>query len=431
MGTWTNWSGLSTAHPIGELTPHDAGDVVDAVLSARHQELVVKMPGTGHSFTDIALTDGLLLRPDSLRGVVGVDRDAMTITVLAGTPLHELNTALEKLGLSLHNMGDIDEQTIAGAISTGTHGTGGRVASLSAQVAGLEMVTGDGTLLRADAEENPDVLALARIGLGALGILTSVTLRVEPLFTLAAHEAPMTWDEALAESDELAASNEHFEMYWFPHTDRLLTKRNNRSLEPAEPLSRFRAWLDDEFLANRVFGWSNHLTNLRPALVPRLNDISGRALSERRYSDVPHKVFTSPRRVVFREMEYAVPREAGVQALREARALIDGSDGRISFPVEIRVCPADDVPLSTAYARDSVYLAFHTNPQTDHTDYFRGIEEIMRGHDGRPHWGKLHTRTAADLAPAYPHWQEFQALRDRLDPDRIFTNAYLDRVLGG
>jgi L-gulonolactone oxidase len=431
MGTWTNWSGLSTAHPIGELTPHDAGDVVDAVLSARHQDLVVKMPGTGHSFTDIALTDGLLLRPDSLRGVVGVDRDAMTITVLAGTPLHELNTALEKLGLSLHNMGDIDEQTIAGAISTGTHGTGGRVASLSAQVAGLEMVTGDGTLLRADAEENPDVLALARIGLGALGILTSVTLRVEPLFTLAAHEAPMRWDEALDRFDELAASNEHFEMYWFPHTDRLLTKRNNRSLEPAEPLSRFRAWLDDEFLSNRVFGWSNHLTNLRPALVPRLNDISGRALSERRYSDVPHKVFTSPRRVVFREMEYAVPREAGVQALREARALIDASDWRISFPVEIRVCPADDVPLSTAYARDSVYLAFHTNPQTDHTDYFRGIEEIMRGHDGRPHWGKLHTRTAADLAPAYPRWQEFQALRDRLDPDRIFTNAYLDRVLGG
>ena len=431
MGTWTNWSGLSTAHPIGELTPHDAGDVVDAVLSARHQDLVVKMPGTGHSFTDIALTDGLLLRPDSLRGVVGVDRDAMTVTVLAGTPLHELNTALEKLGLSLHNMGDIDEQTIAGAISTGTHGTGGRVASLSAQVAGLEMVTGDGTLLRADAEENPDVLALARIGLGALGILTSVTLRVEPLFTLAAHEAPMRWDEALDRFDELAGSNEHFEMYWFPHTDRLLTKRNNRSLEPAEPLSRFRAWLDDEFLSNRVFGWSNHLTNLRPALVPRLNDISGRALSERRYSDVPHKVFTSPRRVVFREMEYAVPREAGVQALREARALIDASDWRISFPVEIRVCPADDVPLSTAYARDSVYLAFHTNPQTDHTDYFRGIEEIMRGHDGRPHWGKLHTRTAADLAPAYPRWQEFQALRDRLDPDRMFTNAYLDRVLGG
>jgi L-gulonolactone oxidase len=304
------------------------------------------------------------------------------------------------------------------------------VASLSAQVAGLEMVTGDGTLIHADAEENPDVLALARVGLGALGILTSVTLRVEPMFTLAAHEAPLRWDEALARFEELAESNEHFEMYWFPHTDRLLTKRNNRTSEPAEPLSRFRAWLDDEFLANRVFGWSNRLTNRRPSLVPRLNDLSGRALSERRFSDVPHKVFTSPRRVVFREMEYAVPREAGVQALREARELIEASDWRISFPVEIRVCPADDVPLSTAYGRDTVYLAFHTNAQTDHTDYFGGVEAILRAHDGRPHWGKLHTRTAADLAPSYPRWEEFQALREKLDPDGIFTNPYLDRVLG-
>ena len=430
MGTWTNWTGLSTAHPLGELTPHDARDVVDAVLSARHQHLGVKMPGTGHSFTDIALTDGLLLRPGSLRGILGVDQDAMTVTALAGTTLGELNEALEKLGLTLHNMGDIDEQTVAGAISTGTHGTGGHKASLSAQVSGLELVTGKGELIRANAEENPDVLDCARLGLGALGIITSVTFDVEPMFVLEAHEAPMLWDEGLDRFEELATENHHFEMYWFPHTDRLLTKRNNRSLEPAEPLSRFRAWLDDEFLSNRVFGWSNRLTNLRPALVPRLNDISGRALSERRYSDVPHKVFTSPRRVVFREMEYAVPREAGVQALREARALIDASDWRISFPVEIRVCPADDVPLSTAYARDSVYLAFHTNTQTDHTDYFHGIEEIMRGHDGRPHWGKLHFQNAESLRPRYPQWDRFLAVRDRIDPDGRFTNDYLRTVLG-
>jgi FAD/FMN-containing dehydrogenase len=158
--------------------------------------------------------------------------------------------------------------------------------------------------------------------------------------------------------------------------------------------------------------------------------VSARALSERTYSDVPHKVFTSPRKVVFREMEYAVPREVGLKALAEVRALIERSDWRISFPVEIRVSPADDVPLSAANGRDVTYLAFHTNPQTDHRGYFRGVEDILRAYDGRPHWGKLHTRTAEDLAPAYPHWQEFRAMRDRLDPDRVFTNAYLDRVLG-
>jgi FAD-linked oxidoreductase len=430
MPTWTNWAGLATAHPARELTPHDAGDVADAVVAAREQDLRVKMPGTGHSFTDIALTDGLLLRPTGLRGVLAVDRDAMTVTALAGTPLHELNTALERLELSLHNMGDIAEQTIAGAISTGTHGTGGQVASLSAQVAGLELVTGDGTVLTATAQENADVLEAARLGLGALGVLTSVTLRVEPLFVLEAHEAPMRWDRALAEFDALVADNHHFEMYWFPHTDRLLTKRNNRTLDEREPLSRFREWLDDEFLSNRAFGWVNRVGNRRPALIPRINDLSARALGERRYSDVPHRVFTSPRRVVFREMEYAVPREVGLQALGEVRALVERSDWRIGFPVEIRVTPPDDVPLSASHDRESVYLAFHTNPQTDHRDYFGAVERVLRGYGGRPHWGKLHTRTAEDLAADYPGWKDFQAVRDRLDPDRVFTNDYLDRVLG-
>jgi L-gulonolactone oxidase len=388
------------------------------------------MTGSGHSFTGIACPDGLQLRPDALSGIVSVDREAMTVTALAGTPLHVLNAGLESLGLSLHNMGDIDRQTLAGAISTGTHGTGGLVASLSAQVDGLELVTGDGSLLRATATENPDVLAAARVGLGALGILTSVTLRVEPLFTLEAHEAPMSWDRAVGGFDELVADNHHFEMYWFPHTDRMLTKRDNRTVDDPEPLPRLRAWLDDELLANTVFGWVNAAGNRAPALVPRLNAVSARALSARTFSDVPHKVFTSPRRVVFREMEYAVPREAGLQALTEVRSLIESSGWRISFPVEVRVAPADDIPLSTASGRESVYLAFHVNQRTDHTAYFEGVEKLLRAYDGRPHWGKLHTRTAADLEPAYPRWAAFQAVRDRLDPDRVFGNAYLQRVLG-
>jgi len=430
MATWTNWAGLATAHPAQELTPHDAGEVVDAVVAARHQNLAVKMPGTGHSFTDIAVTEGLMLRPDGLRGILAVDRDARTVTALAGTPLRELNTALERLDLSLHNMGDIEEQTLAGAISTGTHGTGGAVASLSDEVAGLEMVTGDGTLVRANADENADILDVARVGLGALGIITSITMRVEPLYILEAIETPMRWDQALEEFDALVADNDHFEMFWFPHTDRLLTKRNNRTLDAPQPLSRFRGWRDDEFLANRAFGWANRLGNARPRLVPRINDLAARALSERRYSDVPHKVFTSRRSVRFREMEYAVPREFGLQALREVRRLVECSDWRIGFPVEVRAVPADEVPLSTAYGRETIHLAFHTNARSDHREYFNAVEDILRRYDGRPHWGKLHTRTAEDLEATYPLWHRFQTTRDRIDPDRLFTNAYLDRVLG-
>ena len=430
MTTWHNWAGLTTATPAEVRTPRDAGDVVAAVERARERGTTVKMPGTGHSFTGIAAPEGIMLDPAQLAGIVAVDRDAMTATALSGTPLRVLNASLEALGLSLHNMGDIAEQTVAGATSTGTHGTGGVVASLSAQIAGLELVTGTGEVLRASATENPEVLAVARIGLGALGILTTLTFRVEPLFTLEAHEFPMTWAEALGRFDELVEDNHHFEFYWFPHTDRVLAKANNRTLDDAEPLPRFRRWLDDDFLSNTVFGLTNRLGNVRPALIPRINEVAGRALSARTYSDVPHKVFTSPRTVVFREMEYAVPRAAGVDALREVRRWIEASDLRISFPVEVRTTPADDIALSTASGRDSMYLAFHVNAQTDHTAYFTGVEDILRRYDGRPHWGKLHTRTAADLEPAYPRWAEFQALRDRLDPDRVFANEYLRRVLG-
>ncbi len=430
LPSWSNWAGSVTAHPTQESSPHGVDEVVEAVRSARDRDLTVKMPGSGHSFTGIALTDGLLLRPGAMRGIVGVDRDAMTVTALAGTPLHELNAALDRLDLSLHNMGDVDEQTVAGAISTATHGTGGHVASLSAQVAGLEMVVGDGSVVHADAEQNADVLDLARAGLGALGILTTVTLRVEPMFVLEAHEVPMRWDRAMAEFDAMADENHHFEMYWFPHTDRLLTKRNNRTVDEAEPLSRFAGWLDDEFLANRVFGWANRVGNARPALVPRINALAGRAIGERRFSGVPHTVFTSRRGVRFHEMEYALPRAVALEALAEVRTLIDHRDWRIGFPVEIRVCPADDVPLSPAYRRETVYLAFHTNTRADHRDYFGQVEGVMRRYGGRPHWGKLHTCTAQELAADYPRWEEFLAMRERLDPERLFTNAYLDGVLG-
>ena len=430
MTSWRNWAGLTTVTPAEVRTPRNVDDVVAAVDRARERRTTVKMPGTGHSFTGIAAPEGIMLSPTQLSGILSVDGEAMTATALAGTPLHVLNAGLEALGLSLHNMGDIARQTLAGATSTGTHGTGGLAGSLSAQIAGLELVTGTGEVVRASATENPDVFAVARVGLGALGILTSLTFRVEPMFTLEAEEFPMRWDEALRRFDELVEDNHHFELFWFPHTERVLAKANNRTLDDPEPLTRFRRWLDDDFLANTVFGLGNRVGNARPGWIPRLNEIAGLALSARTYSDVPHKVFTSPRTVVFREMEYAVPRETGLDALRAVRRWIDGSGINIGFPVEIRTTPADDIALSTSSGRDSFYLAFHVNAQTDHTAYFAGVEEVLRRYDGRPHWGKLHTRTAEDLEPAYPRWKEFAALRDRLDPDWLFANAHVRRILG-
>ena len=400
-----------------------------AVRAAREHGTTVKMAGTGHSFTGIAAPEHTLLLPGELTGILEVDRDAMTVTARAGTPLHVLNDELERFGLSLHNMGDIAEQTIAGAVSTGTHGSGGRLASLAAQLAGFEVVTGTGEALRASATENSDLFELGRVGLGALGVLTSLTFHVEPQFVLRAHERPMTWDEGIGSLLDLAEEHEHVDAYWYPHTNRMQVKTNDR-VEGLDPLPRWRRFVDDDLLANRTFELLNRVGRALPATVPAMNQVSARALAERSYADVAHRVFTTPRRVVFTETEYAVPHAAGLEALREARRAIEASDWRITFPVEIRVVPADDIPLSTGFDRDSIYLAFHTYVGVDHVPYFREVERIMRAHGGRPHWGKVHTLTSVDLAPSYPRFGDFLEMRERIDPDRVFTNAYLRRVLG-
>ncbi len=261
-------------------------------------------------------------------------------------------------------------------------------------------------------------------------MIGSVTFAVEPAFLLAAREEPMTFDRVTAEFDQLVAENEHFEFYWFPHTDNCNTKRNNRSEGPALPLPALRGWVDDELLSNRVFQAVCSLGKAVPAAIPGIARLSSRALSARGYTDTAYKVFTSPRRVRFVEMEYALPREAAVDALREVKEMIERSSLRISFPVEVRVAPADDITLSTASGRDSVYIAVHMYRGTPHQEYFDAVEQIMTAHQGRPHWGKLHTRDAGYLAAAYPRFAEFTALRDRLDPGRVFGNDYLRRVLG-
>ncbi|WP_432054647.1 D-arabinono-1,4-lactone oxidase [Streptomyces sp. bgisy022] len=429
-GTWRNWGGNVTVRPAREVTPASVDELAAAVRRAAEDGLPVKAVGTGHSFTSIAATDGVLVRPDLLTGIRGIDRAAGTVTVEAGTPLKRLNVALAREGLSLTNMGDIMEQTVSGAVSTGTHGTGRESASLAAQITALELVTADGSVLTCSEKENPDVFAAARIGLGALGIVTAITFAVEPLFLLTAREEPMPFDRVLAEFDELHAENEHFEFYWFPHTGNTNTKRNNRSAGPERPVPALRGWFEDEFLSNGVFQVANWVGRAAPPAIPSLARISSRALSARTYTDIPYKVFTSPRRVRFVEMEYAVPREALTDTLRELRAMVDRSPLRVSFPVEVRTAPADDITLSTASGRATAYIAVHMFRGTPHQAYFTAAERIFTAHEGRPHWGKIHTRDASHLAAVYPRFGEFTALRDRLDPDRLFRNDHLRRVLG-
>lgn len=428
--TWRNWAGNVSARPVREVSPASTEELAAAVRRAAEDGLKVKAVGTGHSFTAAAATDGVLIRPELLTGIREIDRTAMTVTVEAGTPLKRLNAALAREGLSLTNMGDIMDQTVAGATSTGTHGTGRDSASIAAQIRALELVTADGSVLTCSEKENPDVFAAARIGLGALGVVTAITFAVEPVFLLTAREEPMAFDRVTADFEALFAENEHFEFYWFPHTGNCNTKRNNRSAGPPAPPGRLSSWIEDELLSNGVFQLACSFGRAVPAAIPAIAKISSRALSARTYTDIPYKVFTSPRRVRFVEMEYALAREAVVEALREVKAMIERSPLRVSFPVEVRTAPADDITLSTASGRESAYIAVHLYRGTPHQSYFTAVERIMTAHGGRPHWGKVHTGDAEYFAEVYPRFTEFTALRDRLDPGRLFGNDYLRRVLG-
>ena len=413
-------------------SPSTIDEVAAIVRFAREREFTVKTVGAGHSFSAIARAQDVQLDLSRLEGLLRVDLPRNRVTLGAGTHLHQLPALLEPYGLALPNMGDIDRQTIAGATSTGTHGTGARFPGLAAQIVAVTMVTADGSVLRISETEHPELLPAARLGLGALGILVDLTLQCVPSFLLHAVERPGGFSEVLDGLEQRAAAVDHFEFYWWPHTDGVMTKSNTRLPADAErhPVGAVAAFVEDRIVSNAVLALLCNVGRLAPAITPAINRLATRVYGNRTYTDHSHEVFVSRRTTRFREMEYAIPRAAIPDALRDIRSLIDSRGWTISFPVEVRVAAADDNWLSTASDRDSGYIAVHRYFRDDPEEYFRGVEQIMRGYLGRPHWGKIHYQAAESLAEVYPHHAHFVAARDRLDPDRTFTNRYLDRVLG-
>jgi len=423
---WRNWAGNQRTDPVRTVTAHDTGEVVAAVKDAARDGLRLKAIGSGHSFTAIAVPDDVAVRAPSDPRLLQVDATGLA-TVPAGMTLRTLNPLLWARGWALPNLGDIDAQTVAGAIATGTHGTGARHRGLADQVRALELVTADGAVRTCSPSENADVFAAARVGLGALGILVSVTLQAVPAFRLHAVEAARPLEGALELFD---GDDDHVEFFWFPHTDVAATKRNNPTDAHGPARGRVAEWVGDELIGNGAFALVCRLGAAAPRLVPGLNRFAAGQFAHSEYVDRSYRVFTSPRRVRFLEMEYAVPRAALPDAFAGLRKAVERHGRAVTFPVEVRVAAADDIPLSTASGRDSAYLAVHVHRGEPHEAYFGAVEAVLRDLDGRPHWGKLHTRAAADLKPAYPGFDAFVALRDRLDPERRFGNAYLERVLG-
>jgi L-gulonolactone oxidase len=334
------------------------------------------------------------------------------------------------VGLALPNLGDIDAQTIAGAISTGTHGTGARFQSIAAAVVSLRLVAGDGSIVIASPEENPALFEVARVGLGALGVISEVTLECVPAFSLHAVEEPRRLDDVLAHFDDWADTSDHAEFFWFPHTDTAATKTNTRVELCPDTRARWKRVLDEEVVQNALFGTVTHLGAMRSSLIPGLARTVANRLGRTEYNAPSHAVFTSPRRVRFKEMEYNLPRAALLEAFARVRGLIDDLHHPVSFPIEVRVLGSDDIPLSPAFERRSAYIAVHVPAREPHEEYFDGVEAIMNDYGGRPHWGKLHSQTASTLRFRYPQWSAFRTQRDIIDPHRCFTNPELARVLG-
>lgn len=430
MTTWRNWGRTAACEPIAIEHPEDETELARLVVDAAAQNRTVRAVGSGHSFTAIACTNSVMVDLDGFRTPPRIDDARQLATLPAGMLLHDANKLLAAQGWAMTNLGDIAYQTLAGATSTGTHGTGVGFGGLSTQLRGFRLATAGGDVLDCDVDHNREVFDLGRIGLGALGVMTEATIAVEPAFRLHAIEEPRPIGEVLDGWVDLVETSDHFEFFWIPGTRRAMTKSNQRTSDDPQPLSRL-AYARDKILGENVgFGAVCWIGRHRPSMVPRLSKLISGAPSRLEYVDDSYKVFASPRWVRFAEMEYSIPLADLPTVVRRIADAVEQHQIDLLFPIEARTAAADDIALSTSFDRRSAYVAVHRAKGREYRPYFELVEAICREHDGRPHWGKLHFRAAADLAPMYPRWDEFLALRDRLDPQRVFANQYLTRVLG-
>ena len=429
-GEWANWAGDQRCRPARVLAPRSRQELAEAVAVAAAAGEKLSVTGSGHSFTEAAMTDQTMLRLEALRGVIDADRETGLVRVGAGTVLADLNEELAALGLALENLGDIDAQTVAGAISTGTHGTGAGFGNISSRVEGVELVLADGTVRDLTAAGDPELLRAARIGIGALGAISAVTLRCFPAFTLRRVDSAHQLADVLDRFDELAATNDHFEFFTFPYSDRALVLERNRVEEPPKPKNQTVAFLNDVLLENWALEAMAATGKAIPRTIPALARFAGLVATGTNNQDRSDRIFVNRRNVRFTEMEYGVPRADGPTALRRVIEWVRSNRFPVFFPIEVRVTAGDDADLSASHDRDTTYIAVHQYRGMEWRPYFEAVEAIMDDYVGRPHWGKRHFQTAATLAPRFPRWDAFQRAREELDPGRAFTNPYAERVLG-
>lgn len=428
-GTWTNWSGIVQASPQTMLYPEGIEAVVDAVRLCRREGRRLRVVGTGHSFTPLAASDDVLISLDRMQGLIEADVESCTATVWAGTKLKLLGELLFSQGLAQENLGDIDVQSIAGAISTGTHGTGQQFGNIATQVVGLTMVTGAGEVITCTQATHPDLFKAMQISIGALGIIVQVTLRLQSTYKMMYESKRMPLKQCLQELPDIARGHRHFEFYWFPYAEPCQLKFMNPT-DRAVTSRKVRDYVGDVLLENTVFGLLSELCRKVPKLSRMVSRISASQVPVGSKVDYSHRLFATQRLVRFNEMEYNLPAEAMPTVIEEMREKMMKDNYNVHFPIECRYAKGDDIWLSPAFGRDSSYIAIHMYKGMPHESYFAAMEDIFLKHGGRPHWGKMHSLRSADLAERYPMWQAFCRSREELDPDGIMLNGYLDKIFG-
>jgi FAD/FMN-containing dehydrogenase len=385
MASWTNWSGKQRSKPQALHFVRSEADAQAIVAAAANAGQSIRVAGAGHSHAPLVINNGVIVDASGLAGVVSVDVATKRAWVWAGTRIYALGRPLHDQGLALKNQGDIDRQAIAGAVATGTHGTGITLQNLSASVTGLRIVTASGDLVECNAEHNAELFRASRLNLGAFGLVTQLQLQLTDAYRLQEQGWSEPFEPLMEKLDALVADARHFEFFWYPHTDVAVTKSTALTTAPPE--------------------------------YPLAAEGSRRAWS--------HEVLSNHRPLLHTEMEYSVPATDGPACVRAIRELILKDFAGLKWPVEYRTLAADDVWLSTAYERPTVTISVHQDANEDDAPYFRACEDIFKAFAGRPHWGKIQYLDGAALAARHPRWSDWWKARDAVDPAQLFLNDYL------
>ncbi|KAJ1923982.1 D-arabinono-1,4-lactone oxidase [Tieghemiomyces parasiticus] len=431
--TYRNWAQTFECRPELYFEPETEDEVVALVKRAADEGKVVKVFGAGHSPSDLPCSDGYMLNMDKMNKLIEIDTRTNTATFEAGVRLHEMHPILRAQGLALSVLGAISEQSLAGAIATGTHGTGIQFGNLSSSVRYVRLVNGCGRVMDCSPAQNADVFAAARCHIGALGIVTRVSIQCEPAFRLESVQEPIEFETMLDDMDQLVHAAQHTKFLWFPYSNKVVISKLNRTdkpvLRPAEPWAITR--LKDRY----VYELELYGTRFLPSFLPEVE----RWFWSKHYARRVHLVDDSNRvfnfDCMFRQYtnEWAIPIEHTAAAIRDLNAVLANARYPIHFPIEIRFVRRDDVWLSPSYGRDVCYIGVVMykpfNKNVPYRNFWLDFERVMKSHDGRPHWAKYHLMSYEDLARVYPRLDDFLAVRRRLDPKNIFLNDYLKRHL--